>query len=217
MLSARNALAAVLVSATVGCAIGPDYRRPELPTPSAFRDQPEGSSSLADLPWWEVFRDETLVSLIRESLANNRDLAVAAANVEQARYLAAVQRSAFLPQLSYEVDATRGKDTTLGNPGPVGRGTENDFLALANLAWEIDLWGRIRRASEAARGELYATEAIRRSSYSRWCRGWRRPGTSSASSGASLRSRASRSPRTNRRAPGREKSGPRNFSGGARN
>jgi len=162
MLSARNALATVLVSATVGCAIGPDYHRPDLPTPSAFRDQPEGSASLADLPWWEVFRDETLVALIRESLASNRDLAIAAANVERARYLAAVQRSAFLPQLSYEVDATRGKDTTLGNPSPVGRGTESDFLAMANLAWEIDLWGRIRRASEAARGELLASEAFRR-------------------------------------------------------
>src|SRR5258705_6868790 len=161
MLSARKVLAAVLVSMTAGCAIGPDYRRPELPTPSAFRDQPEGSASLADLPWWEVFRDETLVALIRESLANNRDLAVAAANVERARYLAAVQRSAFLPQLSYEVDATRGKDTTLANPAPAGPGTENDFLAMANLAWEIDLWGRIRRAKEAARGELRASAAFR--------------------------------------------------------
>ena len=161
-MSARVFAAAALVASVVGCAIGPNYRRPELPTPSAFREQPEGSASLADLPWWEVFQDETLVALIRESLANNRDLAVAAANVEQARYLAAVERSAFLPQFGYQGEATRGKDTSLGNPGFVGRGTVDDFLVAANLAWEIDLWGRIRRASEAARAELLANEAFRR-------------------------------------------------------
>jgi outer membrane protein, multidrug efflux system len=154
--------AATLVAATVGCAIGPDYRRPELPTPNAFRDQSEGSASFADLPWWEVFRDDALVALIHESLANNRDLAIAAANVEQARYLAAVPRSTFFPQLGYEADATRGKDTVLGSAGSVERGTENDFIAAANLAWEIDVWSRIRRASEAARAELFASEAFRR-------------------------------------------------------
>ena len=155
-------LAATLVAATTGCAIGPDYRRPELPTTPAFRDQPEAATSLADLPWWEVFRDDTLVALIHESLANNRDLAEAAANVERARYLAAVQRGEFFPQLDYEASGTRGKDTFLGSVGSVGRGTENDFLTVLNLFWEIDVWGRIRRASEAARAELLASEAFRR-------------------------------------------------------
>ena len=155
-------LAATLVAATTGCAIGPDYRRPELPTTPAFRDQPAAATSLADLPWWEVFRDDTLVALIDESLANNRDLAEAAANVERARYLAAVQRGEFFPQLDYEASGTRGKDTFLGSVGSVGRGTENDFLTVLNLFWEIDVWGRIRRASEAARAELLASEALRR-------------------------------------------------------
>jgi multidrug efflux system outer membrane protein len=159
----RASLGAGLVClALAGCALGPDYRRPELPAPPAFRDQPETPASLADLPWWEVFRDDTLVALIRESLANNRDLAVAAANVEFARYLAAVQRGELFPQLGYEADGTRGKDTFLGAPGSTGRGTEDDFLAVANLFWEIDVWGRIRRASEAARAELFASEAFRR-------------------------------------------------------
>src|SRR5262249_21626456 len=139
-----------------------NYHRPELASPPAFRDAQEETASVADLPWWEIFRDETLVALIRESLANNRDLAVAAANVEQARYLAAVSRSAFLPQVAYDVEATRGKGTTLGTPGAAGRSTDNGFIAAANVAWEIDVWGRIRRASEAARAELLATEAIRR-------------------------------------------------------
>ena len=102
------------------------------------------------------------MALIDESLANNRDLAAAAANVESARYLAAVQRGELFPQLDYEASGTRGKDTFLGSAGSVGRGTENDFLAVLNLFWEIDVWGRIRRASEAARAELLASEAFRR-------------------------------------------------------
>jgi len=160
-LSARRTLGVALAAAALGCAIGPDYQRPGLPTPLAFRDQPEAATSIADLPWWEVFGDDALVALIHESLANNRDLAVAAANVEVARYLAGVQRGEFFPQLGYEADAARGDDSVLGSPTP-GRGTENDFLAAANLAWEIDVWGRIRRATEAARAELLATEAFRR-------------------------------------------------------
>jgi multidrug efflux system outer membrane protein len=154
-------LAAALASIALGCAIGPDYGRPELPTTPAFRDQPEVTASVADLPWWEVFRDDTLVALIRESLENNRDLAVAAADVETARYLAAVQRGELFPQLGYEADATRGNDSTLGTVTP-GRETESDYLAAANVFWEIDVWGRIRRASEAARADLLATEAFRR-------------------------------------------------------
>jgi multidrug efflux system outer membrane protein len=161
-VSAVWRLALALSAAVLGCAIGPDYGRPELPAPPAFRDQPETTASIADLPWWEVFRDDTLVALIHESLASNRDLQLAAANVEVARYLAAVQRGELFPQLGYEADATRGKDTFLGTPGSTGRGTENDFLAVANLFWEIDVWGRIRRATEAARADLLATEAFRR-------------------------------------------------------
>jgi multidrug efflux system outer membrane protein len=161
-VTARGWLGLALVVAALGCAVGPDYGRPELPEPSTFREQAEEAASLADLPWWEVFRDPALVALIHESLASNRDLAVAAANVETARYLAAVQRGELFPQIEYEAGATRGKDSFLGNPGSPGRGTEDDFLAVANLFWEIDVWGRIRRASEAARAEMLATEAFRR-------------------------------------------------------
>jgi multidrug efflux system outer membrane protein len=161
-VSTRSVLCIALAAVVLGCAVGPDYRRPELPAPPAFREQPEATASIADLPWWEVFQDTALVGLIRESLASNRDLQLAAANVEVARYLAAVQRGELFPQLGYEADATRGKDTFLGSPGSTGRGTEDDFLAVANLFWEIDVWGRIRRATEAARADLLATEAFRR-------------------------------------------------------
>ena len=161
-MNARAALASALVAVALGCAIGPDYQRPELPAPPAFRDQPEATASIADLPWWEVFRDDTLVALVREALESNRDLQVAAANVEVSRYLAAVQRGELFPQLGYEAGAKRGEDTFFGNPGSSGRGTQDDFLALANVFWEVDVWGRIRRATEAARADMLATEAFRR-------------------------------------------------------
>ena len=160
-MNLRPLLGLALVSVALGCAIGPNYERPQLPAPPAFRDQAEETASIADTPWWEVFRDDALAALIHESLANNRDLAVAVANVEASRYIAAVQRGELFPQLGYEADAARGHDTTLGAPTR-GRGTENDFLAAANVFWEVDVWGRIRRATEAARADLLANEAVRR-------------------------------------------------------
>jgi len=149
------------VSLALGCAIGPDYGRPELPAPPAFRDEPETPASLADLPWWEVFGDPVLVGLIHESLANNRDLAVAAANVEVARYLAGVQRGELFPQFEGQAGGSRDKEAFLGAPTP-GAGRETNYFALANVFWEVDLWGRIRRATEAARAEMLASEAFRR-------------------------------------------------------
>jgi multidrug efflux system outer membrane protein len=144
-----------------GCAIGPNYRRPELPAPPTFRDQPEVQESIADLPWWEVFQDEALGSLIREALENNRDLLASAARVETARGLAAVQRGELFPSVGYQGSLSRGNDTAFGAISP-GTGTHTDYLALLDIAWEIDIWGRIRRASEAARAEMLAEEAFRR-------------------------------------------------------
>jgi outer membrane protein, multidrug efflux system len=155
--------AAVLLSAlaVAGCALGPDYSRPELPMTPTYRDRVEEQESIADLPWFEVFSDPVLQELVRESLANNRDLLAAASRVEVARGLAAVQRSELFPEIGYTGEAARGKDTSFGFTAP-DRGTENDFLAALSGAWEADIWGRIRRASEAARAEMLATEAFRR-------------------------------------------------------
>jgi multidrug efflux system outer membrane protein len=157
---ARRAAALALV-ASLGCAVGPNYERPELPAPPAFRSTPEEQASIADLPWWEVFHDEVLQALIRESLEGNRDLATAVANVELARGLAAVQRGELFPQAGYEGDAARGERTFLGSP-LVEPGVGSSFLAALNFAWEIDVWGRIRRATEAARARMLASDAVRR-------------------------------------------------------
>ncbi|MEX2208811.1 MAG: efflux transporter outer membrane subunit [Myxococcota bacterium] len=159
----KRILTALVALALAGCAIGPDYERPAVVEPPLYREQttPAESASFADLPWWEVFQDEALRALIGEALANNYDLRIAAARVEEARAFAGIARSEFFPQIGGEFDAARGVNSVLGTPAP-GAPRDNSFLLAAGMAWEIDIWGRIRRTNEAARAELFATEAFRR-------------------------------------------------------
>ncbi|MBM4335358.1 MAG: efflux transporter outer membrane subunit [Deltaproteobacteria bacterium] len=149
--------------ALAGCAIGPDYRRPAVVEAPAYRAETAAgeAESLADLPWWEVFQDEALRALIGESLANNHDLRIAAQRVEEFRARAGIARSEFFPQIGGEFDAARGTNSVLGSPAP-GADRDDSFLLAAGMAWEIDVWGRIRRSTEAARAELFASEAFRR-------------------------------------------------------
>jgi multidrug efflux system outer membrane protein len=159
----KTIIAALAALTIAGCAIGPDYRRPEVADPPVYREQttPAESASFADLPWWDVFQDEALRALIGEALQNNYDLRIAAERVEEARAFAGIARSEFFPQLGAEFDAARGTNAVLGVPAP-GAPRDNSFLLGAGMAWEIDIWGRIRRTNEAARAELFATEAFRR-------------------------------------------------------
>src|SRR5713226_3351458 len=147
-----------------GCAIGPNYLRPEMPVPATHRGQigvPE-VTSLADLPWWEIFQDNVLKGLIEEALANNYDLRTAAARVEQAQALAGVARSEFFPELHYEGDAGRARGVSQARV-PIIPGQESSaFAGVFNLAWEFDVWGRIRRSNEAALANLFASEEFRR-------------------------------------------------------
>jgi multidrug efflux system outer membrane protein len=145
-----------------GCALGPDYRRPaELPSAPGFRGEatPRDQAFVDELPWWEIFGDPVLVSLVEEALANNRDLAAAVARVEQAGFFVGVARSDLFPQVGYRGEGGRGRSAE--NAGGTGD-TTDFFLGTLDLAWEIDIWGRIRRATEAARAELLATEAFER-------------------------------------------------------
>jgi multidrug efflux system outer membrane protein len=157
----RILVALPLAAALAACAVGPNYQRPELPVPPSFRDTPEDQASIADLPWWEVFHDEVLQQLVRESLEHNRDLLAAIENVETARYAAAVQRGELFPQLTYEGDAARGKNSFLATPVGNPR-TTSSFLAALNVFWEVDVWGRIRRATESARAQMLSNDAVRR-------------------------------------------------------
>src|SRR5689334_1984886 len=103
-LLAKTTAALLCVDLLSGCVMGPNYQRPQVAQPGDFRFQinPSEASSLADLPWWEVFKDPALQSLIGQALQNNTDLQVAAARIEQARELVGVAKSQALPQLNYD-------------------------------------------------------------------------------------------------------------------
>lgn len=160
--AAVGLLAPLLWSA---CAVGPNYQRPDVALPEQFRSAAEpaadavGPRSFADVPWWEVFRDPALVGLIEEALTNSYDLRIVASRVEQARYGVGVTRADLLPQLGYEADAGRGRSADAAGGDGV---TANRFFGAFQMAWEIDVWGRIRRATEASLADLLAAEDVRR-------------------------------------------------------
>lgn len=139
--------AALLVT---GCAIGPDYRRPELPAQDQYRSvlEPQDAASFADLQWAEVFGDPELRAILEIAVANNLDLQLAAARVEEFRGRARVARSYLGPEV-------RGTGGT--SPSPAS--SEDSSYSLGfSLSWELDLFGRLRRSNEAARAQLLASE-----------------------------------------------------------
>src|SRR5262249_366591 len=152
----RRALRVALVAAILlqACAVGPNYRRPPAPLPASVRGPgvvpPE---SPADVPWWEVFHDDQLSWLIAETLRNNYDLQTAVSRVEQARGVLITTRSAIFPQATYQGAAGQGKEFF----GFESNRFLKTFAATFNFSWEIDLWGRIRRATESSRADLLAT------------------------------------------------------------
>jgi multidrug efflux system outer membrane protein len=152
---AAGLLGAVLSAA---CAVGPNYVRPPVAPPEDYRSHvgPAEATSIADLPWWEVFEDPVLQQLILDALQANYDLAAAVQRVEQASALVRVAQSPFYPQVGYQGSAGRqGQPQLLSQPHEAF----DLFFGAFSLAWEMDLWGRIRRSSEAARELLLATEA----------------------------------------------------------
>jgi multidrug efflux system outer membrane protein len=144
-----------------GCAVGPDYKRPAANTPQNFQGDTTGqTNSLGDMPWWELFRDETLQALIRSALTNNYDVRIAAARVEQARAILAENRSVYFPQITYQGAAGDASNAIEGTPYPKS-GQSQWYYGTENVSWEIDLWGRIRRLNESARAQFLATAEAR--------------------------------------------------------
>jgi multidrug efflux system outer membrane protein len=147
-----------------GCLMGPDYRRPPVATPGTFQYAAKDAADTADTQWWKQFRDPVLDQLIIEGLAHNSNIAIAAANVEQAAALLTQARSPLFPQLGYAATGERQRSlepafaSLLRNyPNP-----STAYEAALSASWEIDLWGRIRRQSEAALANLLATDEARR-------------------------------------------------------
>jgi multidrug efflux system outer membrane protein len=147
-----------------GCVVGPQYKRPAVTPPLVFRGQ-DGEAqqaSIADLPWWELFKDEALHGLIKSAIANNNDLRVAVARVEQARQAAVQAHSEYLPTVGYQVAISGGKNESLGNPIAAGGRQQGTAAIGLAAAWEADVWGRIRRSNEFALARYLQTEHARR-------------------------------------------------------
>lgn len=149
--------------AVADCTVGPDYSRPEAAVPQQFRFQigPSEANSLADLAWWNVFQDKALQELITTALQNNYDLQIAIARIKQAREVVAEVKSQALPQVGYDVTA-EGETAVVPGHDSVATATYGLFSGLFNVAWEFDVWGRIRRQTEAAKANLLGQEDIRR-------------------------------------------------------
>jgi multidrug efflux system outer membrane protein len=149
----------VAVSIVTGCMVGPDYKRPEVAVPAEFIGAVQDGESLANLRWWELFRDPQLNELVRTALEQNRDLRGAVARVEEARFLVGVTRADQFPRIDGAASAERGNTAAQIFPGVGIR--ENYFLGVG-AAYEADLWGKFRRATEASRAELLAIEENQR-------------------------------------------------------
>ena len=145
-----------LTAATLaGCATGPIYQRPPITAPEQHRGQagPAEAASLADQPWWEVFQDDALKNLIAEALRNGYDVRLAAWRVEEARANAGIVRAQNFPAVQGQVQAGYGRQS-----GRTGALVDVNL----GLSWELDLWGRIRHANEAALAQVLASEEARR-------------------------------------------------------
>jgi multidrug efflux system outer membrane protein len=164
-MARRLLFVALLVSVAVACTLGPDYERPPLTVPEQWREVAASEESLANLPWWELFQDEQLNSLITTALAENRDLKIAIERIEEARAMYGFSRADLYPQI--DANATAGglqfSEGSLTHTPEGGMDTRTEIYNVnVGLAWELDLFGRIRRANEAELANLLATEEARR-------------------------------------------------------
>jgi multidrug efflux system outer membrane protein len=160
----RLALLGAAALLLASCTLGPNYTRPPVETPPAWRDNTALDNSIANLPWWEMFRDPVLEELIEIALAENRDALIAAERIVEARALYGFTKAELYPRVDLTGDGgyLRGSERGL-NPPPEGADTKTDFYRLsADLAWEIDFFGRLRRATEAQYALFLSTEEARR-------------------------------------------------------
>jgi multidrug efflux system outer membrane protein len=155
----RLNLVAISVVLSSGCAVGPNYHRPEVTTPNQYYVEQATSEaqSMADLPWWELFNDPLLNDLIKQALQNGFDARTAAWRVEEARARYGIAQSTYYPQVDYAAGGARQKVLPATTP-PI----QNVVTANVSFAWEIDLCGRLRRLNESAKAQYLATEEAQR-------------------------------------------------------
>jgi outer membrane protein, multidrug efflux system len=161
----------ILLAGLAGCAVGPNYKRPAVDTPGAYRtaasdtNAQAGASSFGDLGWWDAYNDPQLTAYIAEALTNSWDIKIAAARVLQAEASLKITRSQFFPTVNAGGDLVTSRLAENGAtrvPKGVDPQREYGDVLLAMPAYEVDLWGRIRRANEASRARLLATVEAQR-------------------------------------------------------
>src|SRR5262245_43446924 len=166
----RRLIFMLVASLLTGCAVGPNYHRPAVKPPDVFRGLPAATpptepTSLADVKWFELFKDSQLQELIRTALVQNYDLRIAVARVDAARANLGITRADQFPNIAASGEFTTVRNSASGAfPLPQGVGLNRSFggVALNLLSFEVDLWGRLRRATEAARADLLASEENRK-------------------------------------------------------
>jgi len=174
----RVAFTLIVAALAASCTVGPNYKRPVVPIPSAYRGDGSGSdpelarirgltpngTSIADVKWSELFGDSTLTQLVTTALAQNFDVRIAAERVLQARAVLGIRRADQFPAVDASADAvtTRLSRTGANRAIPAGVDPDVTYTQIGfSLAWEIDVWGRLRRLTESARAQYLATEQAR--------------------------------------------------------
>lgn len=170
LMTYRLLIVLLILSLLAGCTVGPKYHRPSVNTPDVFRgtadpNAPPNAHSLADLKWFEVFKDPQLQDLINTAFTQNYNIREAVARVSAARARLGFARAEQFPEIIGTADITKQRNSTKGSfPLPPGASRDKTFgtMLLNLLSFEIDVWGRLRRQTEAAQAQLQASEEDRK-------------------------------------------------------
>ncbi len=148
-----------IVAGLYGCMVGPDFQKTVVPSPARYHYDSMAVDTVLNLRWWELFNDTVLNRLIDTALVRNQDVLIAASRVQEAMAVVGSAKADMYPVFGYSADGSRTKASIAGSEPT----TFNGFSALGNVSWEIDFWGKYRRATESARASLLASEYGKRS------------------------------------------------------
>src|SRR5262249_6897199 len=154
--------------ALFGCMVGPDYQRPQVDVPQIWRVEDKTAQAITNMAWWEQYNDPVLNQLVQSALQDNKDVKIAAARIDQFLGLYTTTRAALFPQVFAGTTASRQRLSEIAGPAPF-EDTVNTFPNFSNFqffinsTWEIDFWGKLRRATEAARANMLASEEAKKS------------------------------------------------------
>ncbi len=151
----KSLLVSMIALLASGCMVGPDYVRPPVDAPAAWRLNEQDARDLANTAWWEQFGDPVLNDLVTTALRENKDLMIATARIDEFAGKYGFVRAGLFPQVGAGYEVSRQRNMPVGATDPV---TYNSYSAVLNAGWEIDIWGRIRRQTEAANAQLLASE-----------------------------------------------------------